>query len=104
MSVAPMTQTQVKAVLAGIPSDRRRGVVCQLIGHSRIVTACFGYIYCGRCGMQVADKLGGAGYSYAAECVQVGHNCKTCRENFKKMDWRDKWMTPDPFATRKASR
>lgn len=92
-----MTQSAVRTLLAKVPKDSKAKIVCSLIGHSRIVSACFGYIHCGRCEAQIADKLGGSGYSQAESCVQIGHNCKTCRANYKKMDWRDKWLTPNPF-------
>ena len=92
-----MTQSNVNILIAKVPKDKRANVVCSLIGHSRIVTGCFGYIYCGRCGSQVADKLGGAGYLQAEKCVQVGHNCPTCRKNFRAMGWIDKFMVPNPF-------
>jgi hypothetical protein len=90
-----MTITEVKRQLKGIPKEKHAAVVCALIGHSRIHTSCFGYKYCSRCDAQVGDSLGGV---YSGEnTVIVGHNCDTCRENYKKMDWRDKFMAPDPF-------
>jgi hypothetical protein len=94
--VAAMTNAQVKKIVAQTPKDKRAAVVCSLTRHSRIVTACFGYIYCGRCGQQIADKLLSM-YSAAPECVQIGHNCNVCRTNFKKMTWEDTYLTPDPF-------
>ena len=70
-------------------------IVCTLIGHSNIETICIGYHYCGRCGNQVGDTLAGA-YTNG-KMVIINHNCPTCRENYKKMGWRDKFMVPDPF-------
>lgn len=92
-----VTFAEVRSRVRGLTTEAARSVVCALVGHSRIVTACFGYINCHRCGAQVADKLGGSGYSQAEKCVQVGHNCATCRANFKAMGWRDKYLTPNPF-------
>jgi hypothetical protein len=92
-----MTFTKVRGYTKGLKGKAAGAVVCALIGHSRIVTGCLGYVYCTRCEAQIADKLDGPGYSQAKECVQVGHNCPTCRANFKKMGWRDKYLTPDPF-------
>jgi|SRR6185503_4123628 len=85
-------------VRAAKPQDKeqRNKIVCALIGHSRIATMCFGYVYCGRCGDQVADKLMGSD-AIAEQRVVIGHNCKTCRANFKKMDWTDRLYVPDPF-------
>lgn len=73
------------------------GIVCQLIGHSRIQTYCFGYYSCARCDAQVGDSLGGV-YLGAKQTVVVGHNCETCRDNYSKLGWQDKFMCPDPFA------
>lgn len=98
-----MTRAEVTNRIKGLSPAQRRSVTCSLIGHSRIVTACFGYINCGRCGAQIADKLGGAGYAEAPNCVQVGHNCRDCRKNFRRMDWKDKFLTPNPFKKEKAA-
>ena len=98
-----MTKQEVQKRIKGLPKEQRNSVVCSLIGHSNIVTACFGYIHCGRCEAQIADKLGGAGYAKAETCVQVGHNCAVCRKNYKDMDWRDKWLVPNPFKAKKAA-
>jgi hypothetical protein len=94
-----ITLAEVKRRLAGVPKDRQGAVVCALIGHSRIVTGCFGYVHCARCEAQIADQLGGS-YGGAAESVRVGHNCATCRKNYRGMDWRDKFLAPNPFPKR----
>ena len=93
----PMTFAAVKRQMRGVPKPNRARMVCALIGHSRIVTGCFGYVYCGRCEAQVGDQLL-SGYDGAEESVRVGHNCKTCRANYRKMDWRDKFLAPNPFS------
>ena len=90
-----MDQNEVQARIQGLDDETAKSVVCALIGHSRIVETCFGYIHCARCGAQIGDSLGGA--SSTKENVIVGHACDTCRENFTKCDWRDTFMTPDPF-------
>jgi hypothetical protein len=76
-------------------------MVCALVGHSRIVTGCMGYVYCARCEAQVGDQLAGV-YAGAEESVRVGHNCATCRKNYKAMGWRDKLLSPNPFTKAKA--
>jgi len=94
-----LTRSELIAqVRAAKPPDNetRNKITCALIGHSKIVEACFGYVYCGRCGEQIADKLMGS-YNDAPDCVQVGHNCKTCRANYRKLDWRHKLYVSDPF-------
>ena len=78
---------------------KMKHIVCALIGHSKIQTACFGYYYCGRCSDQVGDALGSI-YPQAEQAVIIGHNCETCRKNYKKMTWRDKFMVPYPFKTK----
>lgn len=75
---------------------KRNDIVCSLIGHSRISTTCWGYRYCARCEQQVGDNLGSIDFG-VKEAVIVGHNCKTCRANYKKLTWKDKLYCPNPF-------
>lgn len=78
-----------------LDKEQRNSVVCSIIGHSRIITTFFGYIYCARCNAQIGDSLGG--YFDGSKHVIVGHNCEACRENFKSLTWQDKLYSPDPF-------
>lgn len=99
MVAAELSEADVQAKLAALgelDDETRNGIVCALIGHSRICTAFFGYQYCGRCGTQVGDNLAGVP---RYDTVVVAHNCETCRANFAKCDWRDTLYTPDPFKT-----
>lgn len=80
-----------------LDEEQKKQVVCSLIGHSMIQTAFFGYYYCARCGAQVGDSLGSI-YPAAKRIVIVGHKCPTCKENFKKLTWRDKVLCLDPFS------
>ena len=89
---------KIKAV-GDITEEQRNGIVCTLIGHSRIVTTCFGYVSCSRCKDQIGDTLGGC--FELKECVIVGHNCDGCRKNYEKLTWRDKLYTPEPFTEEK---
>lgn len=93
-----MTQNELldKLVLLDPQSKGQRDkLVCLLVGHSRIVEYCFGYVYCARCGGQLGDMLGG---SYdAMSKVIVNHECHHCAENYNKLTWRDKLFTPNPF-------
>ena len=75
--------------------DTRNNVVCSLIGHSKIITYCFGYLNCSRCEAQIGDCLGRA--STAKGLVIVGHNCDECQKAFKTLTWQDKLYCPDPF-------
>jgi DNA-directed RNA polymerase subunit RPC12/RpoP len=70
-------------------------IICIFIGHSKIVTNCFGYISCARCGAQIGDALGGVWNGENA--VIVGHNCDICQNNYKKLSWKDKILCPNPF-------
>lgn len=72
--------------------NKMRAIFCVLFGHSNILTNCLGYINCGRCKEQLGDTLAGAYTNSRA--VMVGHNCETCRENYKKLTWRDKFLIP----------
>lgn len=74
-------------------------IFCAIFRHSRIQDECFGYFTCGRCGAQLGDALGGV-YPAASKVVVIGHNCKICRKNYKKMTWVDKFLAPNPFKKR----
>lgn len=92
---------KIKA-MGSITKDQRNMVVCSLIGHSNIIENCFGYISCSRCKQQIGDALAGC---YSNEnAVIVGHNCKTCKKNFKKLSWKDKLYVPDPFKKKKGAK
>lgn len=76
-------------------TEKQNSVTCALIGHSKVVSVFWGYVHCARCGDQIGDTLGGM-YS-AVNNVVVGHNCPTCRENWKKLTWKDKLFIENPF-------
>lgn len=79
---------------AGLSEDQLKELCCTLIGHSNIVEGCFGYVHCGRCEAQIGDTLAG---SYRNDdAVIVGHDCEVCRENAKRLTWRDTFMAKDP--------
>jgi hypothetical protein len=78
--------------LGDITEEQKRAVTCALIGHSNIMTLCFGYHSCARCGEQVGDSLAGA---YSNEkAVYVEHNCDICRTNYDCLKWSDKYLAP----------
>ena len=66
--------------------------ICLFIGHSNIIEGDFGWMHCARCGWYLGDSLGGA-YSND-KCVIVGHSCKICKKNWKKLTWKDKLLAP----------
>ena len=87
---------QEKIKLLGLKDKEQiKKVACSLIGHSNIISTCFGYVHCGRCGDQIGDTL--AGCYPVDKCVIIDHNCSLCRKNYKKLNWKDKFMTPNPF-------
>ncbi len=71
-------------------AEKKARVVCAIIGHSRIVSMCFGYVSCSRCQDQIGDTL--ASSFDLDKCVVVGHNCTKCQANLKKMTWRDRFL------------
>lgn len=86
------TQTEVEARIEGLGRDAE-AVVCALLGHSRVQSACFGYYNCCRCEAQVGDALGST-YSAALLAVVLDHHCDVCRENAKSLTWRDTFRLP----------
>lgn len=76
--------------------EKIKKITCALFGHSRICTTCLGYRYCARCGEQLGDNLGSVDFG-ANDAVFVGHNCETCKANYKKLTWKDKLFAPSPF-------
>lgn len=100
----PLTRAEaLKKVraLGKISRGQRNEIVCALIGHSNILTGCFGYISCARCEAQVGDTL--AGSYWNADAVVVGHDCADCRKNAKRLTWRDTLYAPDPFPKKQAA-
>lgn len=76
-------------------AKKLKAVACALIGHSRIIHTCFGYVHCARCDAQIGDTLGGA-YD-AKRCVILYHDCPTCREAAETLTWKDRLLVPNPF-------
>lgn len=61
--------------------------LCAVFGHPPVVTSCFGYINCARCGELLGDSLGGV--ASVGERLLVGHDCEQCRaaeENLRPID------------------
>ena len=75
--------------------DKIKAMFCVWFGHSNIIETCWGYVHCARCGDQIGDSL--AGCYHNPNAVIVGHNCETCRENYRKLAWKDKFLAPNPF-------
>ena len=94
-----MTKKELETKLAAlgkISDEKKRDVVCALVGHSGIITLCFGYVNCARCGAQIGDTLGGS--SDISNCTIVGKHtrngrvCRSCKKNYQTMTWRDKYL------------
>lgn len=75
--------------------NKVREIVCGFLGHSRVCHYCFGEITCARCRDVLQD--GFAGLADTTGLVFVGHDCPTCRENYKRLTWKDKLLCPNPF-------
>lgn len=109
MEQATMTQEELEqklAALGGISDEQRCSVACSLIGHSHYVTTCFGYQYCGRCGAQIGDTLGGIGRRgvVSAQHLRWG-DCEECEKARPSLTWVDTYLLTEeaqaaPFATR----
>lgn len=96
-----VTLAQVRKRLVGLNREQSKSVACSLIGHSRVVTMCFGYVYCARCGDQIADKLTGQ-FESAETAVVVGHDCDQCLANLKALTERDLFLVPKSSLPTKA--
>jgi hypothetical protein len=97
MSDSTVTQAQVRLSLAGVTDvGRKRKVVCALIGHSRVVEYCFGYVTCARCGAQVGDTLAGPSMSGHVFLTHLGRSIPECDcyEVLAKLTWKDRMMLP----------
>lgn len=98
------TEKELLEVLEKIPyvdDEQRNSIACSLIGHSLIQETCFGYYSCGRCGAQLGDSLGSI-YLMAPDVVVIGHNCPTCKANYKRLSWKDKVFVKNPLYKNKA--
>ncbi len=93
----PITKAALKKRLAAFSTEpsEQKAAACVLLGHSKIVTQCFGYVSCARCGEQIGDTLT---QGPMMDTVLVGHNCKTCVANYARLTWHHKFLCPDPFA------
>lgn len=93
-----LTKTELIAklkALGKISIEQKKQIACSLIGHSRIIETCFGYVHCARCGDQIGDALGG--YFDGSKNVIVGHKCDICVENEKTLTWQDRYLAKSPF-------
>lgn len=86
------TQLLAKLKKMEVGDEEKKKIACILIGHSRIISSYFGYIYCGRCGEQIGDALGSV--FDGSKHVIIGHRCPTCRENIKNLTWKDRLFAP----------
>lgn len=93
--MSDMTVETVQARIAGLDDETQKKMVCALVGHSKIVEMCIGYVHCARCGAQIGDTL--SGIWDAETAVIVGHDCVTCHKNFAALDWCHTFKAPWPF-------
>jgi hypothetical protein len=74
--------------------EKFKRVLCAIFRHSNVVECGFGYIYCARCREQLGDKLGSAYHNPLA--VDVCCDDQTCRDNWAKATWVDRFMARPP--------
>jgi len=96
-----LDEAEVKAKVAALfisDDATRRGIICGLVGHSRIVDdsgdGADYQVTCARCGWRVNWKNGfdahGAVFRRHIE-VDDCAPCATCATNRKTLTWRDTW-------------
>lgn len=99
-----MTQDAVQTRIKDLDPETSAKMACALIGHSKVVSMCFGYVHCARCEAQIGDTL--ASIYDIADSVIVGHDCDVCRTNALMLDWRDTFLVDEgkvfPNATEEA--
>lgn len=67
-----------------LTEKQKREIYCVKHGHAKFVTMCFGYVYCGRCGVQIGDTL--AGIFDLKNYLVVGHkDCQECNDIRRKL-------------------
>lgn len=93
--MARPSQKEVLSRIEGLNDETARAVICALVGHSKVIDICFGQVTCNRCGEILGDTL--IGCYDTTDKVVVNHACDTCRDNYKKLDWHSKLMTPYKF-------
>ena len=75
-----------------LTQEQKARIYCVKNGHAKYVTNFFGYVYCGRCGEQLGDKLASiypdADKVAVVECEK--HPCKICDAIIKKLSPVDK--------------
>jgi hypothetical protein len=76
--------------------ELEKRMLCAKHGHTRVSTIFWGYRHCARCGAQVGDTLGSIDPGRETAVI-VGHNCKQCRSNWKKLAPHEKLLIPNPF-------
>jgi len=74
-----------------LTKEQEARIYCIKKGHADYVTMFFGYVYCGRCGDQIGDRLAGI-YDTRKKAI-IGckkKNCKECGAIIKKLSPLDK--------------
>jgi hypothetical protein len=73
-------------------------IFCAVFRHSHLVTNCFNYKNCARCGQQLGDTLAGTGLLPTGKggFFQIDQicTCADCRKAFDSLNWIDKFMCP----------
>lgn len=80
-----------------LTQEQKARIYCVKYGHARYYTQFFGYVYCGRCGDQIGDTLGGV-FHPPEPCLFLSgkdaathdYNCASCRALKKTLSPLDK--------------
>ncbi|MDD3906489.1 MAG: hypothetical protein PHS46_08235 [Candidatus Omnitrophica bacterium] len=75
-----------------VSNIQKAAIYCVKHGHAAYGYGCFGYVYCGRCGEQVGDRLGSI-FPQAERFADVAcktKKCKYCEAVIKSLTARDR--------------
>ena len=89
-----MALKEVKSRIGGIDEEVQQKMVCAMVGHSRLLTQCFGYHHCARCGAQVGDSLGGSfrDVDNKMGLTIINCACEKCSTSYAAFTWKDLFM------------
>ena len=82
---------KIKEIEKELTQVQKARIYCVKHGQANYVTKFWGYVYCGRCGMQIGDQL--AGCFDTRKLIVVGckiKNCKVCPRLIVKLSPFDK--------------
>jgi hypothetical protein len=87
-------------VFGEITEEQKSAVACAILGHSKVIDACFGQITCGRCGANLGDTLVGTYTIPEGSFLRksVEENIAN-RDKWDSLSWSDTYLITDTFST-----